>query len=210
MATLPREPRTILKHDLGERKNVAWSRPFPLDDMKRVAHETSATVNDVLVSAVTGALRKELMGAGEPVGNVRAMVPIDARRAIAILPLPVGIGDPSLRLHEVRRRMNALERAPEGFVGVGLLRILGRLPLDLGDRGAAFFAKQSSLVLTNVPGPRAALHSEAFGSRESCSGCPKPRAWASASTSSATPGKSRSASSPTHTSCRTRRRWSLR
>ena len=169
LVTLPRDPRTILKHDLGERKNVAWSRPIPLDDVKRIAHAASATVNDVLVSVVTGALGRELMAAGEPVGNVRAMVPVNLRRTAAsellgnrfglvILALPVGMHDAGLRLHEVKRRMDELKSTPEAFVGMDLLRILGRLPVDLEELGAAFFAKKSSLVLTNVPGPREALH----------------------------------------------------
>lgn len=169
MVTLPRDPRTILKHALGERKNVAWSRSIPLDDVKRIAHAASATVNDVLVSVVTGALGHELRAAGEPVGNVRAMVPVNLRRTAAsdrlgnrfglvILALPVGIHDAALRLHEVKRRMDELKSTPEAFVGMDLLRLLGRLPIDLEDLGAAFFAKKSSLVLTNVPGPREALH----------------------------------------------------
>jgi hypothetical protein len=169
MVTLPRDPQTILKHELGARKNVAWSRPIPLDDVKRIARAASATVNDVLVSVVTGALGQELMAAGEPVGNVRAMVPVNLRRAIApdllgnrfglvILALPVGMQDPALRLHEVKRRMDELKSSPEAFVGMDLLRLLGRLPIDLEELGASFFAKKSSLVLTNVPGPREALH----------------------------------------------------
>lgn len=169
MVTLSRDPRTILKRDLGEQKHVAWSRPIPLDDVKRIARATSATVNDVLVSVVTGALGQELVAAGEPVGNVRAMVPVNLRRAVAsdllgnrfglvILALPVGIHDAALRLHEVKRRMDELKSTPEAFVGMDLLRILGRLPIDLEELGAAFFAKKSSLVLTNVPGPREALH----------------------------------------------------
>jgi hypothetical protein len=169
MVTLPHDPRTILKHDLGEQKNVAWSRPLPLQDVKHIAHAASATVNDVLVSLVAGALGRELAAAGEPVGNVRAMVPVNLRRAVApqllgnrfglvILSLPVGMHDPELRLREVKRRMDRLKSTPEAYVGMDLLRVLGRLPLDLEELGAAFFAKKSSLVLTNVPGPREVLH----------------------------------------------------
>jgi hypothetical protein len=118
---------------------------------------------------VTGALGRELMAAGEPVGNVRAMVPVNLRRAVApqllgnrfglvILSLPVGMHDGELRLREVKQRMDRLKSTPEAYVGMDLLRVLGRLPLDLEELGAAFFAKKSSLVLTNVPGPREPLH----------------------------------------------------
>jgi len=161
MATLPGDPRTIFKHALGERKQVAWTRPISLNEVKRIAYTASATVNDVLVSVVSGALGRELIAAGEPVGDVRAMVPKN-RLGLVILALPVGIRDARRRLREVTRRMN--RHAPhDAFIGMDLLRLLERLPLDLEELGAAFFAKKSSLVLTNVPGPREPVHLAGVG-----------------------------------------------
>ncbi len=54
--------------------------------------------------------------------------------------------------------MDRLKASPEAFVGMGLLRVMGWLPRPLETLGASFFAKKTSLVLTNVPGPREPLH----------------------------------------------------
>ena len=66
-----------------------------------------ATVNDVLVAAVAGALRRYVEARGDdPMGKkIRAMVPVDIRGpqdtkltnrfALVYLPLPIGIADPS-------------------------------------------------------------------------------------------------------------------
>jgi diacylglycerol O-acyltransferase / wax synthase len=168
MVTLPSDPYTALKHELGVEKNVAWSHPMSLDEVKRVAHASGATVNDVLVAVVSGALGRELDVLGESVSDVRAMVPVNLRRAsnvelgnrfgLVILALPVGLRDPRLRLDEVKARMDGLKASPEAYVGMGLLRVMGWLPRPLEELGASFFAKKSSLVLTNVPGPREPLH----------------------------------------------------
>ncbi len=136
--------------------------------MKLAAHAMSATVNDVLVAAVAGALGRYLRSNGESPHDVRAMVPVNVRRVtsaelgnrfgLVIVALPVGMRDARARLDEVKRRMDKLKATPEAWVAVGLLGLLGRLPRRLEALGARFFATKSSLVLTNVPGPRERLH----------------------------------------------------
>jgi len=168
LVALRPDPRTTLKHELGLEKNVAWSRPIALDDVKRVARATGTTVNDVLVAAVAGAVGRHLRDEGEAAREVRAMVPVNLRReppstlgnrfGLVILALPVGAMDPRERLREVKRRMDRLKSTPEALVARGLLDVLGWLPLPLERLGASFFGKKASLVLTNVPGPRAVLH----------------------------------------------------
>jgi diacylglycerol O-acyltransferase len=168
LVALPSDPQTTLKHPLGIEKNVAWSRPIPLERIKRVARSVGATINDVLVSAVAGALGRHLRSHGEATREIRAMVPVNLRSAppvelgnrfgLVILALPVGSAGARERIAEVKRRMDALKATPEAFVARGLLDVMGWLPVPLEALGAAFFAKKASLVLTNVPGPRKRLH----------------------------------------------------
>ena len=168
IVALPPDPRTTLKRSLGTEKRVAWSRAVSLATVKAAAHARGATVNDVLVAAVAGALGRHLRSRGEPVEEIRAMVPVNLREhaatelgnrfGLVILALPVGVLDAGARLEEVKRRMNRLKSTPEAVVAMGLLGVLGHLPHRLEDLGSRFFANKASLVLTNVPGPREKLH----------------------------------------------------
>lgn len=166
---LPFDPKTPLKQPLTRVKRVAWSRPIALDHVKSIARAASATVNDVLVAAVTGALREHLRAHGKSVREVRAMVPVNLRDpqaplalgnrfGLVVLGLPVGIAEPAARVREVTRRMDRLKASPEAVVAHGLLRAMGWAPQRIEDLGVAFFGKKASLVLTNVPGPRTVLH----------------------------------------------------
>jgi hypothetical protein len=170
LVTLPPDPHTLLKTPLTHDKRVAWTDPIPLDRVKGIAHRLSATVNDVLVSAVAGALRQLLGSRGESAPQLRAMVPVNLRNpgessaslgnhfGLVILGLPVGVADPLERLHETKRRMDRLKSSPEAIVALDVLRMMGWAPPRLEDLGVAFFGKKASLVLTNVPGPREPLH----------------------------------------------------
>jgi WS/DGAT/MGAT family acyltransferase len=166
----PADPHTVLKRAPGNDKRVAWSAPLALADVKDIAHATSATVNDVLVALVTGALARYLERRGEHVAEleIHAMVPVNLRRAgesvtvgndfgLVILGLPIGITDPLARIQAVKARMDAIKGTPEAGVAHGLLRIIGWAPKKVERAAVSFFGRKTSLVLTNVPGPRRAV-----------------------------------------------------
>ncbi|HSO32083.1 MAG TPA: wax ester/triacylglycerol synthase domain-containing protein, partial [Labilithrix sp.] len=132
---LPTDPRTSLKGPLGRTKRVAWSRPLPLDAVKRVARAASATVNDVLVATAAGALARHLARQGDGVAalEIHAMVPVNLRTSVTtttlgnrfglvILGLPVGVSDPLARVAAVKQRMKLLKGTPEAVVTHALLR----------------------------------------------------------------------------------------
>ena len=75
------DPASPLKGAFGMKKRVAWSEPVALDDVKAVGAPLGAKINDVLVAAMTGALRTYLRGRHVDVNRttVRAMVPVDLR-----------------------------------------------------------------------------------------------------------------------------------
>lgn len=167
LVMLPPDPKTLLKGALGSEKRVAWSEPLVLEDVKRVARTAKATVNDVLVATVAGALRRYLARRGDNVDGleVRAMVPVNLRRSappttlgnffgLVLLGLHVGVTDPLSRLMVVRQRMDLLKATPEAAVAHALLSAMGRSPRLIEDMGVTFFGNKASLVLTNVPGPR--------------------------------------------------------
>ena len=131
----------------------------------------NATINDVLVPAVAGALRRYLLEQGDPArsGDMRAMVPVNLRDpkagiklgnqfALVYLNLPVSIAEPSGRLLAVKHQMDVLKSSPEPMIVYQLLNIIGLLPGAIAGEVTTWFSTKASAVLTNVPGPRQTLY----------------------------------------------------
>ena len=163
----PPEHENALRGQLGVRQKVAWTTGIPLDEVKAIGHATGSTVNDVLVAAITGALRRYLIDRHTLVDELRAMVPFNLRPldqplprelgnrfGLVYLQLPVGIRGRRQRLDEIHRRMDSIKNSPEGAMSYGILGLIGLTPPQVERRLVNMFASKSTLVLTNVPGPR--------------------------------------------------------
>lgn len=161
---LPPDPQTPFKGDLGVIKRAAWSTPIPLRDVKVIKNLTNSTVNDVLVSAVSGAIRRYLLQQDLPAEDFRAIIPVNMRTekemgtlgnkfGLVFLSLPVSIADPMKRLAEVSRRMNALKDSSEAAVALGILNLMGLSAAEIQKLILTVFATKATAVLTNVPGP---------------------------------------------------------
>jgi len=162
------DPATPLKGPLIVEKRVAWSRPIPVGDVKRIGRVTGATINDVLVSAVAGGLRRYVSAQGTAVDralDVRAVVPVNLRPieeahqlgnqfGLVFLALPLGVDEPLDRLFEVRSRMGAIKRSPEAYMTYQLLRAIGAAPRQAFDFVVDVFQRKATAVMTNVIGPR--------------------------------------------------------
>ena len=106
--------------------------------MKAFGHAHGATVNDVIVTAVAGALRRYLRARESLVDELTAIVPFNLRPLDKPLPadlgnrfglvslrLPVGMGDRRARLREVHERMEEIKHSPEGAISYGVLEAIG-------------------------------------------------------------------------------------
>jgi WS/DGAT/MGAT family acyltransferase len=165
------DPKTIFKGKLGVAKRATWSRPLPLKQIKSIKNVTGGTVNDVLVSALAGALRRYMIRRDQPVDGLtfRAMVPVNIRSSeemaqlgnkfsLVFLPLPVGLDDPLDRLNFVREHMDNLKKSPEIPVAFNILKGIGMSPLELQEVMVTMFGAKATAVLTNVPGPPIPLY----------------------------------------------------
>jgi diacylglycerol O-acyltransferase / wax synthase len=165
------DARSVLKGDLGLTQRAVWTPPIPLDDVKSIGRATGSTVNDVLVTAVAGALRRYLEQNDSLVDEIRAFVPFNLRPlteplprdlgnkfSLVLLPLPVGRADPRERLAAVRREMAAIKRSADAPVGYAILNAIGLTPFEVEQPIIDLFSAKGSLVLTNVPGPRRAVY----------------------------------------------------
>lgn len=161
---------TVLRGRAGIAERVAWADPVPLEGVRELAHAHGATINDVLVAAMTGALREYLIGRDSLVDEIHAIVPFNLRPldeplprelgnrfGLVTLPLPVGIPDRGERLRAVMRAMGRIKTSPEGPISYAVLNAIGVTPAQVEAALVGVFSGVGSTVLTNVPGPRATV-----------------------------------------------------
>ncbi len=164
---------TPFSGELGVKKQASVSAPIELNKIKKIGHRIDATINDVLLAALTGSLHRYLLHKNYPLLKehaLRVVVPVDLREpgdyrlgnrfGLVFMDLPVGLSTPRERLEEVKRRMDALKSsgAPQAIVVFGLLQAVGPLPADLEKKLIEFFGSNATAVVTNVPGPKVPLY----------------------------------------------------
>jgi WS/DGAT/MGAT family acyltransferase len=172
LATMPPDPATVFKGNLGTAKRCAWSEILPLDEVKAYSKAVGATINDVLLSGVAGALRRYLVGRDQEVPenlDLRAIVPVNLRPEDAVeqlgnrfglvfLALPVGIEDRQQRLTELKQRMDSIKNSTEAVATYAVLNALGTASVSVESQAVRFFGSKATAVMTNVPGPREELY----------------------------------------------------
>lgn len=172
--------RTVWSGTPGPNKTVAWSPGISLDDVKRIGRRHDASVNDVLLTAVAGGLRRYLHARGvEDVEEIEWMVPVNLVPIAENLPedlgnffalvmavLPLDPGDPVERLQRTRARMDRIKRSEEPIITFGVQRGISAAPRPVSTALTDFFANKAVGVLTNVPGPRAPLTFAGVGVRQ--------------------------------------------
>lgn len=170
LALMADDSPTRLKGKPVGRKLVAWSEPMPLDVVKVVGKALNCSINDVLLSCVSGAVGGWLRAQGDnPDGaEIRAMVPVNLRPlekawqlgnrfGLAPLVLPIGIANPVERVYAVRHRMNQLKGSYQPLLAFGVLAVTGLFIKPVQDVVLGLFAKKTTAVMTNVPGPAVPL-----------------------------------------------------
>jgi WS/DGAT/MGAT family acyltransferase len=171
VALMGQDSPTRFKGKPGIAKRVAWANPLPLPEVKAIGKALGASVNDVLLSCVAGALREYLVEKGDPVEGVsiRALVPVNLRPpekayqlgnqfGLVFLDLPIGIANPVERLYAVRENMRALKGSYQPVLVLGLLAAVGAGPKLLQDQLLQALSRNGSAVMTNVPGPQEPLY----------------------------------------------------
>jgi|KBSSwiStaDraftv2_1062776.scaffolds.fasta_scaffold31007_4 WS/DGAT/MGAT family acyltransferase len=171
LALMPEDSPTCFKGTPGVGKRVAWTDPLSLSEVKAIGRALGASVNDVLLSCVAGALRGYLVAKGGAVDGVmiRALVPVNLRPmekayrlgnqfGLVFLDLPIGIANPVERLYAVRANMNALKGSFQPVLALGLLAAMGTGPKALQEVLLQALSRNASGVMTNVPGPQEPLY----------------------------------------------------
>jgi diacylglycerol O-acyltransferase len=166
----PEGRRSPLARRAGPRRTVAWST-FGLREVKQLAHAVPgrATVNDVVLAAVAGGLRRWLTSTGIEAHELRVKVPVSLHRAdepdlanrdsFMVVHLPLDEPEPLVRLVAIAAETRERKAAHDADALDAVFSDLGRLSRSL-ERVAEHWAMSPrvfALNVSNVPGPQGEL-----------------------------------------------------
>jgi WS/DGAT/MGAT family acyltransferase len=165
-------PETPLNVEIGPHRRFAVVRQ-QLSDYKEVKNALGGTVNDVVLTVVSGALAGWLHSRGIRTEGLemRALVPVSVRtkeqhgslgNQLTVMrgPLPVYIRDPVARLRFVKEAMDGLKESKQA-VGAATLAAVNNLapPTILAQASRLNFSTRLfNLIVTNIPGPQMPLY----------------------------------------------------
>jgi len=170
-AGLSPAPPSPYNRPIGGDRRFVWVRAR-LEDLKAIKDELGGTVNDVVLTVVTRALRRDLERRGwETDGlELKAFVPISVRPedergdpgnqvSGMIVPLPVSCENPAACLRRISGVTRQIKDSGQAVGAQALTELAGFAPPNLLDQAARLTARQRfvNLVVTNVPGPQEAL-----------------------------------------------------
>jgi WS/DGAT/MGAT family acyltransferase len=171
-AVIQPAPDTPYNAPVGPERAFSWQRES-LDEVKAVKDALGGSVNDVVLTAVAGALDRDLRRRGGHPGDgeMYAFVPVSLRgdsgdgklgNEVSGLKvaLPLGVDDPVERFARVHGTMDALKGSPQALGASAAVDVTGLVSeatfealAPVGD-----LQRYTNLVITNVPGPRRTLY----------------------------------------------------
>ena len=171
-AGLQGAPASPYNVHIGPHRRFAWA-DGDLKQFKAIKDALGGTVNDVVLTAVTGALRTHMQANGHEVDGVelKAMVPVSVRaeaergalgnRVTSMFaPLPIYAADPVERFAIVHEAMQGLKESGQAVGAELLTQLTGFAPPTVLSQASRLQASQRAfnVVVTNVPGPQFPLY----------------------------------------------------
>jgi WS/DGAT/MGAT family acyltransferase len=159
---------TTLDQHIGPAREVAWSS-FPLARLKRIGHSApeGATVNDVVLAVVAGALRRWLPQAGGIAEDLRVQCPVclhareeekgelGTRDSFMNVDLPIAEPDPQERLRLINAETSVRKLDHDADALYAFFHAVSRFrPLYKGVTRLTAGPREFALSVSNVPGPR--------------------------------------------------------
>jgi len=166
---LPSAPGSQLNTTLGPRRTLVQHR-VSLERLGDITRGSAATRNDAGLAAVAGALRTLARENGAPAEPLKAMVPVNMRRAheygtlgnrvsMTSVWLPLELSTPGARLQRVQEQTARFKRSARSEGTQTVLSGLSLLPNPLRAPVIRAVAPgRFNLTISSVPGPRSALH----------------------------------------------------
>jgi diacylglycerol O-acyltransferase len=158
---------TTFKGTLSIEKRAAWTKPVPLAEIKALGKVLGGTLNDVMLTAAAGGMRRYLQANGESADHltVRGLMPVNLlppgskppsgnHFGMVYVELPVSIEDPVERIAAVHKETMGIKSSPEAALGYGILNAMGVTPLNVEHAMVDLLCSRATAVVTNVPGPQ--------------------------------------------------------
>jgi diacylglycerol O-acyltransferase / wax synthase len=169
-AVLPVAPSSRLNKPGSPARHLATARR-PLSELRAIREAHGVTVNDVLLAAVAGALRRHAERAEERPRDLKAMVPVSVRDGddggalgnritFMFVELPASVPDPFIRLQLIGDATRSLKAAGVPEDADAALKALAYAPRPVQRAAAHALAspRVSNLVVSNIPGPRIPMY----------------------------------------------------
>ena len=161
--TAPSTPDPLAQASTGIGRRLD-AMVLSLPRLQRIKDALGATLNDVILTAVSGAVGRYYTHRKVHVDELRCMVPISLRlsadrhalgnRVGAFnVALPVGEPDPLLRLARIQRQTGAAKRDHRGAAWPLLIRVMASMPGFAYRLLAQTVTGRVNLICTNMPGP---------------------------------------------------------
>lgn len=137
---------------------------LPLPRMKRIKDDLGVTLNDLVLTAVSGALGRYHRQRRLPVAELNCMVPMNLRRreehrqlgnrvGAFYVALPAAEKNPLARLERIRAQTTTAKQDRQGSAYQMLMQASALLPAGAFRAASRALAGRVHLICTNVPGP---------------------------------------------------------
>ncbi len=161
---------TPINGSLSPHRHVDWLT-LPLDDIKAVRRALNCTINDVVLSTVTGAIRQYLLRRGLDVNELdfRVSAPVNVRRteekgqlgnrvSTWIVRLPLDEAKPREWVRRISETTRDLKESRQALGFEMMMQAAEYLPASLVAMGARAAEGPINMIVTNVPGPQFPLY----------------------------------------------------
>ena len=164
-------PPSMLNGPISSARHLALLQRS-LDDLKQItSHDAHVTINDVVLAAACGGMRRFLISQGEQPIRLKAMVPVSLRDldeagelgnriSFLFVDLPCDEPDPSRRLRAIHAAMSERKAGGEPQGGESVLGAVAHAPHLLQHAVSRLMAspRAFNLVVSNIPGPSEPLY----------------------------------------------------
>ena len=161
---------TPINGENSPHRSVDWWS-LPLADIKALRRALGATVNDVVLTIVTGAFRDYLGRRGcDPYQlDFRIQAPVSMRSeqergklgnriSAWTVPLPLDEADPRRQLERIRETTQALKDSRQALAVETMMSVMDAMPSRLFSLAARQAQGTVNSIVTNVPGPQFPLY----------------------------------------------------
>lgn len=163
---------TPINEPIGPHRRFEWSK-VSLEEIKRLRKGLGGSLNDIVLTLVTGAFQRFFSQRGFDPGEAefRVMTPVSVRSADEkgalgnrvsswVFELPLGEKDPRRQLEQISAKTKELKEAKQAVTADVLSQVAEWTPATLLSLGARNLSRMLpfNTIVTNVPGPQIPMY----------------------------------------------------